>query len=274
MSGRGRVARLIGLLGLPVVLFSGAAAQEGTLPSAPFRLAHFVRVDDGFYYHYKVVNPTYDLNGVLTVYLPVDQPADGRRPRILGTRGPFLFDALREGEDAALSHPPLHIATPQGWSAAIYVQGALSWGRWQGESPQMPVREETGFEITSPALPALREYKAVVRLPLGSRQSVTGLVLAPGWDSVAVSPAFLSQQLSIGCRRLLVSDCERYEGLLRRLSTAREAGLHAEGQRLLRLWVGFLDRDTTTHRNVRFVLREAGSVLLERSAAMAPDSGG
>lgn len=246
--------------------------------SPSFQLTHFEKVGKDYYYRYRLLGV--DGERISDVYLQIWQPRSHVRPRIMGTHGALLFDALAESElSPSVGHAPLFISTPERWSAAIYIQGVLSWGadRWaDGPNHGVPgghVLE--GFELMSPALPALRRFRAVPYRPLPAvvgrpmaRDTTwllhTGVVLGPGWEETLVTGDYLKEQIGLACDTYMLENCGRYLRLVDDVLDAERRGNDRAYRRALSLLSTQIQRDRVSHRNARFVLSAAVEALLAR----------
>jgi hypothetical protein len=246
------------------------------------RLAKLSSEGATFRYEYELVGLARERETIADFYIDLRSPKTPRRPVVTGTRGEFLFDALAEmHEQADVSHPPVFIATPQNWSAAIYIYGVLSWGanRWAGGANHgVPAgRRLAGFELHSNALPALRRYNAVPYRPLPSVDAppastervdstfvlMTGFVLAPGWPADIVSGEFLDEQLKVICEQRLIASCGPHLRALDRLKAAESSRDDAVYRAALAELRAALERGEV-HSNARAVLSNAIAALERR----------
>jgi hypothetical protein len=277
-------ARPILSLTLLLLLFLPLTARAQVERAVPaLQLAQVDQAGGVFRYQYRLFGRQTRGELLSDVYLNISTPRREQPPVVLGTSGRFLFDALSEmhRDGAEFSHPPLFVGTPEGWSAAIYIQGVLSWGasRWaDGSNLGLPAeRELRGFELRSPAVPAFRRYSAVPWRPFPGVDAVerpetvdstwvvmSGYVVAPGEMEEHLSVDYLRQQLDIACSILLVERCGRY---LRPLDQAREAeAARADRTYLLSLALfrRTLAEDASAHAHARLVLGTVAAALERR----------
>jgi hypothetical protein len=176
-------------------------------------------------YTYAIYGGTAEKAGVESVRLDVSTPRGKYQPSILGVRGVFLMDALRDIEDSNIGHPPLFIGTPNGWFGAIVFTGGLDWLtdspngiRTKGVGPG----EKLGpFILKSPALPAFRKWTVARNQPLPREEdqvlywpgegrsgptnppkeipSYSGYILGPGWMREDVVVKYFLEQANIVC---------------------------------------------------------------------------
>lgn len=264
-----------------LLLFAASPASAQVDRTAPaFQLTHFEKVGKDYYYRYRVVGHGAAGERISDVYLQIYQPRTERRPQITGVHGKLLFDALAEAElGPQIGHAPLFITTPEHWSAAVYIQGVLSWGadRW-ANGPNHGVvtgRALEGFELMSPALPALRRYRAVPYRPVPALTDApvpqdttwvlyTGVVLAPGWEADLVTGSYLKEQVSTGCGAYLIDNCGRYLRLVDDILAAEGRANDRAYARAVAAARNYLKGDKVTHRNARFVLDAALAALAVR----------
>jgi len=265
------------------LLFAGTSpvlAQVDRVSPA-FQLTHFEKVGNDYFYRYRLVGRGSGAERISDVYLQITQPVTPSRPRVSPIRGVFLFDALaRESPPPQFGHPPLRIATPPNWSAAIYLQGVLSWGadRW-AMGPNhgvLPNEVLEGFELISPALPALRRFRAVPYRPVATlvddpaaRDTTwilhTGVVLAPGWEASLVTGAYLMEQVRLACDSYLLENCGRYLRLSDDVIEAENRRNDRAYNRALDVFAAFLKEDKGSHRNATFVLSVTIDALRKRT---------
>jgi hypothetical protein len=149
-------------------LAAQSAAQRPATPA--LRLERADTVGAQTVYTYAIYGGTAEKAGVESVRLDVSTPRGKYQPSILGVRGVFLMDALRDIEDSNIGHPPLFIGTPNGWFGAIAFTGDLDWLtdspngiRTKGVGPG----EKLGpLILKSPALPAFRKWTVARNQPL------------------------------------------------------------------------------------------------------------
>lgn len=272
-------ARISWLALLLAVGAAPAAAQVDRMGAA-LQLTHFEQVGNDYFYRYRLIGQGSAGERISDVYLQIWQPQTSSRPRITGTRGAFLFDALAERELSPLfGHAPLFVGTPAHWSAAVYIQGVLSWGadRWaMGPNYGVPSAQILeGFELISPALPALRRFRAVPYRPIPTlvqepspRDTTwilyTGVVLAPGWEASLVTGSYLQEQLSLACEAYLIENCGRYLRLVDDVLDAETRKNDRTYSRSLADLMRHIERDRVSHRNARFVLAATVEALRAR----------
>jgi hypothetical protein len=249
---------------------------------AAFQLVELERSGIEYRYEYRLSGRQPRGEILSDVYLEITAPKSDRRPVLLGSSGVFLFDAIAEQyERLSYSHPPLHVSSPPSWSAAIYMQGVISWGadRWAG-GRNMGVsagRDLRGFALRSPALPGWRRYTAVPYRPFGSAGVdaadektdstwvlMRGYVVAPGIEAMDVTPEYLKEQLDIGCTNYFVDNCGRYL----RAYDAILAAENARDDRQFAIAVGLFRRvvadDRTLQVHARIILDLTAEALTSR----------
>lgn len=276
-----RTIVLVLLFFLP--LSSSLFAQVDRVRPA-FQLTHFESLGNGeYFYRYRLIGFASDGRKISDVYLDVTQPKGQYPSRVVGIRGRFLFDAVSEfHRELPFGHPPLFIASPTNWSAAIYRHGVLSWGasRWAGGPDHGVAIGEVleGFELRSTALPALRRYRAVPNYRFPSAGGLgdlvpdvdttlilfTGLVLAPGWEAEFVTGDYLREQVVRACDAHLVDNCGRYLRLTDAILDAEQKGQDRVYENALVAFLSYLAEDNVSHSSARLVFDLTANALRAR----------
>jgi hypothetical protein len=239
---------LCGVLTCTLGLSPAISAQS---PGADLVLIQY-RDDAGMReYHYELRNHGLTDHELVDIAVDVLSPRGGALPALHEIRGDFLVDAFQIRRDITdRSRPDLGIHTPAPWSAAIYIDGVVSWGapRFFSSSTGGVSADERlgGFVMTSEAVPAFRWYTIVsFQSPEAEMQAAetqkgrpqwSGWVVAPGWRARFVEVEYVQEQYATACSLsvLAPSQCESVSPLLARLSTAEDHARDAEYDDLLR----------------------------------------
>jgi hypothetical protein len=253
------------LLQLATIAVLVPADLTGQIERAEPVLAAAVReTAAGVYYSYELTHTGAPGEIWSDIMLDVATPRRTTPPLLLWTRGPVLRLGLGEhwhDRPHWSGHPPLGIATPENWPAAVYFNGSVSWGatRYPG-GPNYGVRHgETlgGFELESPALPTWRKFRVI---PYRSYRSAddpggvdsteiiyVGYVLAPGLMPDEINAAHLRSQIEIACILDVLRNCADRQSAIDRLALAEEAANPAEYRSAVRALRSVLDVEEMEH---------------------------
>jgi hypothetical protein len=266
---------------------SPAAAQLERVQNA-FQLARFSVERSGQYvYQYRLLGPQGGKGVAYTdIFVDITSPKDMAPPRILGTRGTFLFDGIaRNYATLEYSHPDVFIGTPMGyWMGSVYLQGSVAWAASRyGDGRNYGVvsgQELLGFELRSPALPALRRFRVVPYrhmpgadyaegldkpLPVDSSWVIAdGAVLAPGWPAELVTVEFLTQQVQTACDAYLLANCGNYLRYTDALANAEATRRDAVYLALVKEFRAVILADAKSERTARYAFDLALQGLARR----------